>query len=823
MSLKTYTLPASLDQEIAHLEEYVEKFKKGEVSLTEFKVQRVPFGVYEQRKKDTYMMRVRCAGSIVTPQQLEKIAALSKIHAAGYIHLTTRQEIQLHYVLIDSIVPVIRELKTVGLATRGGGGNTIRNIMAQEDAGIAPDEAFDVSAYAIALTSRMVAEADSWNLPRKFKINFSGSSDDRGYATIADVGYIAQIQNGRRGFKVYVAGGLGAKSQAGNLLFDFVEETQVYNITKAVKNLFYKYGNRKNKHAARLRFLWQTLGEAEFKKKFFEEYEAVQKNGYPPLDIQEIDNSGIDPSLPVEKAADAVDFDLWKKRFVRPQRQKGLCSIILPVHLGHVDNDNAIALAQFLKPFGDNTLRIRKDQNFLIRGIPEKYLPNFYNFLKKTFDNFNRPFIIDKMISCAGASTCQLGICLSPGAATAAKRQLEKADFNLDGVQDAVVNISGCPNSCGQHNIADLGFFGKVSRREDKVFPSYNVVCGGRIGGGQTQLAHKVGEIASRDLPRVVQDIFKNYLDNKSGSLSFKEYMQSEKGAEALKQICAKYQDIPSYEKNKRYYFDWETDKIFSVAERGKGECSAGIFDLIESDFGHIQQAQKLLEELAEKGGSPAQKPQLLKDIVFYCARVLLVSRALEPRSEQEAYNYFREYFINTGLVDTSLDALLKIAESGNYQSFLEESAQVYALAERMKYLYDIMDSAFQFKLPSGEVATGAIVAASPKEKVPLTQPASAGCCPPQKGAEAAKSFTAASAAGIQPQVVKDFRGVGCPMNFVKTKMELSRMKPREILEIWIDDGAPIENVPGSVREEGHKVLGQKKINGFWSVLIEKS
>ncbi|OGX37209.1 MAG: hypothetical protein A3D87_09325 [Omnitrophica WOR_2 bacterium RIFCSPHIGHO2_02_FULL_50_17] len=824
MSLQTYTLPDSLEQEINDLEERIARFKRGELSATELKVRRVPFGVYEQRKKDTYMVRIRCAGACVKPEQLERIAELSKTYGTEWIHLTSRQEIQLHYVLLENIVPVIRELKKVGLTSRGGGGNTIRNIMAQDDAGISNDEAFDVTPYAIALTSRMIAEPDSWNLPRKFKVNFSGSADDRGYATIADVGFIARLKDGQKGFKVYVAGGLGAKSQVSNLLFDFVPDAEVYNVTRAVRTVFFKYGNRKNKHAARLRFLWQTLGEEEFKRRFHEEYAAVQKENCPPLQIRDIENAGGDPQTPVEGAEDKKDFELWKKRFVRSQKQEGLFAFVLPIHLGHVPNDSVMQLARFLKPFGDNVIRMTMDQNFLIRNIPGKFLPNFYNFLKKTFDNFNRPYIIDKMLSCAGASTCQLGICLSPGATTATKRALEKCGLDLDALSDVKINISGCPNSCGQHHMADLGFFGKVVRKDDKVYPAYNVVAGAVVGDGKTRLAEKVGEVAARDIPKLVTDLFRLYLSKKDGYKNFQEYIQTE-GKEDLKGICEKYKEIPDFEDDKNYYFDWDTDQLFSVAERGKGECSAGLFDLIENDFGNIQQARKLMEELAASGGSLSQKGRHLKDIVFYCSRLLLVARAAEPKSETETYNYFREYFINTGLVDIAFNELLTIAESGDTSGLLEREAQVYALVDRMRLLYDVMDSAFQFKLPEGEVK-------APLKKVAMTAPseasfsahtcAAAGPASPSAGGPAVCSPHEADSPVLRANVVKDLRGVACPMNFVKTKMELARMKPKELLEVWLDDGPPIENVPGSVREEGHTILQQKRINGYWSVLIEK-
>ncbi|HBR15076.1 MAG TPA: sulfite reductase subunit beta (hemoprotein) [Candidatus Omnitrophica bacterium] len=794
-----YRLPDNLDQEINELEGLIAKCKQGEMSPAELKLHRVPFGVYEQRKSDTYMVRVRCAAGCITPEQLIKIAELATRYGSDKIHLTTRQEIQIHYVTLDNLIPVMRGLKETGLASRGGGGNTVRNIMSQEDAGISLDEAFDTTPYALALTSRLIAESDSWTLPRKFKIAFSGSSEDRGYATIADVGFITRIKDGQKGFKVYVAGGLGAKSDAGHFLLDFIEDDQVYAVTTAVKRIFWKYGNRKNKHAARLRFLWNTLGPEEFQKRFDEEYQAVKTQNLPPLTIEAIDNSGRSPVLREGKIEDQNDFELWEKRFVQPQKQKGIFSIIVPVHLGYLDNAQAVRLGQFLRPFGENVLRMSKDQNFLIRNIPETYLGNVYLFLKDTLDHFNRPLFIDKMISCAGASTCQLGICLSRPAANAVIKALSRYEIPakaLDTLSDIRINISGCPNACGQHPIAHLGFFGKVARKGDKVYPAYNVVAGAVVRDGETKLNEKLGEISARDIPAFIQEALKRYLSKSSEHKNFEAYLERE-GKEDLRKLCAQYKEIPSFEEDKNTYFDWDSDKLFSVADRGKGECSAGLFDLIDMDLKMIEETRKKLDA----GEAPEKKPEHLRTIVYYAARALLITRGCEPKTEKELHENFTTHFIHTGLVAGRFQPLLEMARERNDASLCARAQDVLALADRVKLLYEIMDNAFQFKINE--------CAALPTAGVPQ-----------HPGAFPSREITTSPPS--LPKIVKDFRGVTCPMNFVKTKMALAKLQPRELLEIWLDDGQPIENVPGSVREEGHAILEQKKINDYWAVVIEK-
>ena len=777
--MRTYSLPASLGPEINQLQELIEKFKKGEVSATELKAHRVPFGVYEQRELDTYMVRIRCAGGIVTPRQLEDVALIASQYGVSDIHITSRQELQIHYVKLDNIIAVIKRLKEAGLATRGGGGNTVRNIALAADAGIDLDEEFDLSPFVTALTDSLIAESDSWNLPRKLKIAFSGSRADKGYATIADIGFIARTKDGKIGFRVYAAGGLGAKPEAGKLLLDFVEADQVYPVARALKNVFYKYGNRKNKHAARMRFLWQSLGEEEFKKRFLDEYEKIKAQGFAPLVIDEAQLNPVTIGLAQEKARDAQDFSLWKKRFVRRQKQPGLFSILIPVELGFISCERSLKLARFLRAFGDDVLRMTHDQNLLLRNIPDGYLGNIYNFLKITLPDFNRPAIYAGILSCAGASTCQLGICLSRQAARALMRLLDKSSLDLDKLGEFKLNISGCPNSCGQHPVADLGFSGKALRKDNLLYPAYNVFCGALIADGRTELAGQVGEVPAKALPKMVKEFLDIFLSKSGRFNNFQEYIAKE-GKDDLKKLLMRYKEIPGFDEDKNYYFDWDADKLFSLAERRTGECSAGLFDLIEMDLGNIKETRKKLSEPALD--KEAQK-RLLAELVFYSSRMLLITRGIEPKNEEELYGAFLENFVDTGLIEPSFKEIIVKARQKDYPALLAQGTQVHSLAKAVELLYENMDNAFNFKKA---VLTSDI----PKQE--------------------------------RPRVIKDFRGLACPLNFVKAKIELSKLKTGDLLEIWLDDGEPIVNVPGSLKSEGQNIISQEKTGSYWVVVIEK-
>ena len=342
-----YKIPKNLAAELDELNSYIERYRQGEIDGATLKVRRVPFGCYEQRVDGSYMARIRTTGGALTPLQLHKIATLSTRYGSDAIHITTRQEFQIHDIALENVLPVMRELLTVGLATRGGGGNTVRNILISPDAGIGVDEVFDPSPYAFALTSRLIAESDSWLLPRKYKIAFSNSDADSAYAQFNDLGFVAQIRDGKKGFRVFVAGGFGTKPQVGHLLHEFIPGEDIYLVATAIKRLFDAHGNRKNRHAARLRFLWNTLGEARFRELYEEYLRLVRAENPPALLLEEVPNNSTIPSFaPVMDGS--PEFEQWKKRFVEAQRQSGLVSVLVPISLGNLKNADAIRLADFL-------------------------------------------------------------------------------------------------------------------------------------------------------------------------------------------------------------------------------------------------------------------------------------------------------------------------------------------------------------------------------------------------------------------------------------------------------------------------------------------
>ena len=768
------TAPVLLD-ELVQFEADIAEFVAGKIDPVKFKAIRVAHGVYEQRQPHTYMIRIRCAACGITPAQLIRCAEIGQKYGSGEVHFTTRSEVQVHDVLIENVMTVIRDLLEVGLSTRGGGGNTIRNILTSPDSGISSEEVFDVDPYAMALSTRMVNEEDSWNLPRKFKIAFSHNAQDTAYTQSTCLGYLAKIQDGQKGFEVYCAGGMGAKPMVGHLLFDFIPDTKAYHVTRALKTMFDKHGNRRNRYANRLKFLWKKLERDEFVRLFHEEYDKIKDDESLNLVLAGLPNEAKDPGIAVETVS-GPDFETWKTRYVVAQKQPGLASIKLPLVLGDLLSDEARAICDFLALFGDNTIRCDRAQNMRIRNIPAKYLGNLYTIIfgMKHHLAKHAPFI-GNMINCTGAQTCKLGICLPRGLSTAIRDRLINSDLDLDQIDDLRVNMSGCPNTCGMHHIADVGFFGKVGRKDGDMYPAYNVLAGARIGiPGQTEYAQKVDEISAKDIPTFMHDLLQDYIPKKAKYESFNAYLDTE-GRALIKSLCDQFRDVPSFAQNPEYYTDWGAKKKLSLDELGTAECSAGMFDMIEVDEKSIKTHRKALEV---DGADVASE---LYQILFAASRMLLVTRGLDSKTDEQVFEHFGKHFIEANFINAKFRDVVTLAKLGLKPELPKYKDLILELADAVIALYKSMDDSLKFRSTEAPAA------------------------------EAASTL-----------VEKDFRGVACPMNFVKTKLVLDTLNSGQQLKILLDDGEPIQNVPNSVALEGHKVLSKTQSGPHWEVVIEK-
>jgi sulfite reductase (ferredoxin) len=784
-----YKLPNTLSEDIAKFGNLAGEYTEGKIATVQFKAFRVPMGIYEQRKDEVYMSRIRATGGVIFPEQLLRIIDIAQKHHSDLLHITTRQEIQIQNLQLEEVEPILSELQEIGLSTKGGGGNTVRNILVSVDSGISGDEVFDTTPYAMALTTKLIAENDSYLLPRKMKIAFSSNDKQVDYAGINDLGLVAQIKDGKRGFRVYIGGGGGSKPSVGWLLFDFIPENELFVVAEALKKMFSEHGNRKNKHKARIRYIFYRLGEAETLKLFREYYETAKET--TPLFTLEEQTEKIAPVTYVAPSGIALDaeYENWKKRYVTAQKQAGYNSIIVPFVLGNLplNDTNKVEAVQkllhFISRFGKNTLRFTTTQNIQLRHIPTAALPELYLFLKPVVPDISKPLLTNNIIACTGADTCRLGIGLSKGLASAIRRELIRSSLDLDKLSSTHIHISGCPNSCGQQLWADIGFSGKILRT-DRIYPGYQVYLAADRGESP-RLAEPVGVLSARDVPEFVVRLLTAYQKVQSQYANLTAYLEKE-GKTEVEKLLSEYQDIPSFEEDKNYYFDWGAETVFSIVERGTAECSAGLFDMINVDLDYINSYKQSLET-----ENDTQKiNQLLYETVYSASRMLLVTRGVEPKTTEDTFTQFIQNFIEDGLVEEKFRWVVELARKDKQADFISRKTEILALADTIIELYQNMDDSLQFKN----------VKSKSKEKEPEKQ----------------------TTTDTSSRRYKDLRGVLCPMNFVQTKLLLSAMQSGEELEILLDDGHPINNVPGSVRNEGHTILKQTPIDDYWKVVIKK-
>ena len=822
-----YRIPSTLNGDLDYTQSLIDQFKTGEIQAGQLKSNRVPMGIYEQRKNQHYMLRLRCAGGLVTPEQLAKIAFVGHQLSTSHLHVTTRQEIQIHNVDIEDAIPALKKLEKVGISSAGGGGNTVRNMMVDDRSGLTADEEFDVYPYVEELTSRLIAEKDSFTMPRKYKVAIDTSVATANYSYIADLGLQARIKDGQRGFRVLIAGSAASNAHTGWEVFDFLPEKDLYRAAKALKNWFHKYGNRRNRHKARMRYVFYKYGTEEAKRLYLEEFEELKKDGSIDFEAPALPLEHHKPNFPALKAP--TDFETWKRRYAHKQTnaeglKENLWYAYIPLRHGNNSTDFFAEVAEYLGNYGNDVIRFTKKEQIQVRNIPEEYLTNIYAFFKKLgVYQIDYPVVVTNLTCCTGADTCRLGICLPKGAIDGIAKQLLNSNLNLDAIPDFELRMNGCTNICALATWGDLGFSGRVGRVGDDPYPAYTIWLPVK---GKHEIDLQQGYIAAKKIPAFVEDYLRDVIAEQANYADYYDYV-AKRGVNIVKELIAKYKEIAPYAEEPDTFFDFGDDEKFSLIKYGKAECSAGLFDIIEIDQDTIREKRKEVEllmgnipqgvtaDLQSDGKQATSKiEKLLHDIVFSENRMLLVTRGLDPRTDEDVYNGFEKEFIAAGIIPQKFKVLTDKAR--NNESLIEQKPLIDELADLLNDLYQNMDDSLQFKLPAEKTPVEQVAEEkNAEEKAPAEQVS-------EEKAPAEKASAAEETETIVPDVKKDFRGVMCPMNFVKTKIALTPMQSGQILEILLDDGAPIENVPGSVKNEGHTILSTEKVENYWKVLIKK-
>jgi sulfite reductase (ferredoxin) len=730
-------IPDTIREDTLAYRGQVEKYLKGDISPMMFKAYRVPMGVYEQRTAGKYMVRIRIGAGLVLPYQLERIVQLSEIYGNGIVHVTTRQDIQIHEVRIENTPDVLECLLEVGLSTRGGGGNTVRNVTSCPLAGVCPKEEFDVAPYAVATAEYLLQDRSSFNLPRKYKIVFSGCSEDCAFASVADLGFFAHLKDGIAGFAVYAAGGLGSNPAVAVKIENFIEADKIFEVAEAIKRLFDKHGDRTNKHKARLRYVLAKVGADKFKELYQRERKLLTANGlpYPSPKVRDIALS-----YPVPDKSRTIR--LWLKN-------------------GDIPADDLIKVARIAIKYGSGLLRTTQLQDILIAGVAPEDTDKVSEELKKFgIDVFGhgRP----KLVACAGASTCKLGLCLSRGLSDAIVNTLGKKVVPGKEPQTAI-RISGCPNSCGHHHIADIGFQGRAKRINGRLMPCYDVMLGGRTFEGDTQLAETIGTVPAKAIPDLLAETF--------------EYGNVNK--DKLKELVRRYNDFSTAEFPEDYYYDFDSEEPFSLSGRGPGECGTGVMDVIKLD---INEAKDTLK-------SAQLESQNIYRAIVAATRALLITFGLDPKKDRQIFAEFSKNLIAPGWIKPETRQLLGSAldwRMGDRPSLDDLLPQAHELVDRVEELFLSLDSSLNFR------------------------------------AEKIIRETGLCRNNTKNHII-DLRGVACPLNFVKAKLELEKVETGSILEVLLDEGEPVRNVPDSFIQQGQDVIEIKDVGEYFSVKVRRN
>ena len=634
-----------VEKDILELESKIRQFKEGKVDEEKFRSLRLARGVYGQRQQGVQMIRIKLPYGKVTSTQLKRICDVSDEYSTGRLHITTRQDIQIHYVDLDRTPELWAELEKDEVTLREACGNTVRNVTASETAGIDVDEPFDVSPYADALFRYFLRNPISQEMGRKFKVSFSASDADTGLSYMHDLGFIAKIKNGVKGFKVMLGGGLGSQPRHADVLFEFLESERIIPLMDGVVRVFDRYGERKSRAKARMKFLLKDVGLEGFKQLLKEEQKAVPHKTFP-IDALAYPKVKISKEIaPEVEIADKEAFTKWKTTNLVPQKQGGYVAIGIKVLLGDFYTDKARLLANLVEKYAAGEIRLSLRQNILIPYIREESVPFFYTELERlgfVETGYNKALDIT---ACPGTDTCNLGIASSTGIAEELERLIKAEYPKYISNPDVVIKISGCMNACGQHNMANIGFQGMSIRTKDKlVAPALQVLLGGgNDGNGNGRFADKVVKVPSRRGPEALRLILDDFDANGNGN-SFADYY-AEKGEHYFYDFLKPLTNIDNL--TQEDYVDWGTEERYKKAI-GIGECAGVVIDLIATLlFESEEKIQKAEEVFLEGKWAPS---------IYYsyaamvnAAKALLTAEKTKTNTHTSIIKDFDELFVQTG------------------------------------------------------------------------------------------------------------------------------------------------------------------------------
>lgn len=663
-----------VERDIIDLDRKIQLYNDGKIDEDGFRSLRLARGIYGQRQTGVQMIRIKLPFGKVSSEQLHRIADVSDEYSNGKLHITTRQDIQIHYVSLDRTPELWAELEKNDITLREACGNAVRNITASETAGIDIKEPFDVSPYAEAVFKFFLRNPICQEMGRKFKISFSATDKDDAMSFIHDIGFIAKIKRinnkDKKGFKVLLSGGLGAQPKHADVVHEFLEVDKIIPFIESTLRVFDRYGERSKRAKARLKHLIQKIGLSQFITLIKEEKQALSYSTFPiPIELAEfIDTQPIvaSPEIIIENNA---TYDLWKETNVIRQKQDGFYAIGIKVRLGDLQSSQARLLADLIKKYAGNEIRLTIKQGILLRHVKKDLLPLFYLKLKDI--EFADPGYnsTNDITACPGTDTCNLGIASSTGLAKILESVLIKEFPNYINNKDLSIKISGCMNACGQHSIANIGFYGMSVKKNKLVLPAIQILLGGGIlGDGQGRFSEKIIKIPSKRGPDALRTILRDFEVHVRKNEAFNNYYDR-KGKIYFYHLLKPLSDLAKITNDE--FLDWGHNESY-IKAIGVGECAGVIIDLVAT----------LLFESEEKieNAETAFRNKNWADSIYHSysslintAKALLIGENFKTNSQADIIKDFDSNFVETGLISlnsTFSSLIYQIKENNPSEQF---------------------------------------------------------------------------------------------------------------------------------------------------------
>jgi sulfite reductase (ferredoxin) len=681
-------LPAQMASEIDEFENVMQLRKQGKIEEKVFAELRLRRGAYGQRYDNGHrydgvttqeipfprrgltkgpdtefdapgMQRIKIPFGKMTADQLEVLADCAEEYSNAILHVTTRQDIQLHFVDIEDTPDMHRRLGSVGITTREACGNSVRNVTGCPLAGICTTEAFDISPYARAEHLFLLGHPDVQDFGRKFKIAYSGCAHlGCGRVMLHDLGFIAGVQGDQRGFKVVVGGGLGPVPHVAKVLYEFMPEAQMLPVSQAISRVYARLGEKRNRAKARIKFLVAQLGIDEFRRLVDAELEVLE---HDPRWQQYIDQAEAEAKefkpAPVTSngAKPAAGFEQWVTTNVYKQRQPGFVAATINLPLGDITTRQSRKLADILRKYTNEAMRTTVDQNLLIRWVHEQDLVSLYNDLHEVNLSLSGSGTITDVTSCPGTDTCKLGISSSRGLSAELRSRLEARNLHLDETLKHVnIRVSGCNNSCGQHHVSDIGFYGSSRNVGAYKVPHFLLVLGGELADNAGNYGLAIGAIPSKNAPAAVDRLLDLYSGEKQNGETFRGWVMRV-GKKVIKEKVQDLINVPAYEDDKSYYVDWHDSREYSIGDIGVGECAGEVISLTQFS---LASAESKVFDASVTVDDPNATAADIQDVgrEAYQAMTLAALGLLKTRNPDAkpdpntVFTDFKKQFIDTGV-----------------------------------------------------------------------------------------------------------------------------------------------------------------------------